>query len=209
MPVHDRILPPGAESRTAGRAAAAGPPPARRWARWARSAPVALAFATVLCAWLTGTRLRLSSDMSTLLPRSGAAAALARYTRAFGGREPAVVLVTGERPDEVALAADGIAAALRRAPSIARVLDRAPMPDAPTDPTLAWAYAGPEARARLAALVTPEGMRARLEDTRALLLAPATDERVQAWLARDPLRLWQVPWESRAELAAGVASAPG
>src|SRR5262249_60681105 len=60
----------------------------------------------------------------------------------------------------------------------------------------------------LAAALTPEGMRARLEETRALLLAPGAAD-VEATIARDPLRLAQIPFETRAELAAGVAAASG
>jgi predicted RND superfamily exporter protein len=168
---------------------------------------VALVVVTVACAWLTAARLHLSSDLSTLLPDSGEAAALVRWTRAFGGRDPAILLLVGERPDDVAKEAEDIADSLRHAPSIARVVVRAPAPAALGDPTLAWAYAGPEARETLAYLVTPQGMRQRLEETRALLLAPAEDERTEAFLARDPLRLSQVPWESRTEIAAGVAAA--
>ncbi len=168
-----------------------------------------LVLVTVVSAFLTAFDLTVSSDMSTLFPQSGDAATLARWTRAFGGRDPALVLVRGRRVEDVAQVADAIAASLRRAPSIARVLDRAPSPDAAGDPTLAWLFAGPEARARLAEIVTPQGMRARLADTRALLLSPATDESLEAWIARDPLRLFQVPWESRTELASGVAASPG
>jgi predicted exporter len=181
---------------------------------WTR---VAIALATAACAWLTVARLHVSSDLSTLFPESGDAAALGRWTRAFGGRDPAMILVRGERPEDVAAAADGIASSLRSAQSIVRVMDRAPAAPAREpggaapglDPTLAWAYAGPDARARLAEALTPEGMRARLADTRALLLAPVGDDDAEAWLARDPLRLAQVPWESRPELAAGVSAAPG
>ncbi len=170
----------------------------------------ALVVLTVASAWLTATALHVTTDLSALFPDSGEAAALARWTRAFGGRDPAMVLVRGERSEDVALTADAIAEGLRRAPSISSVVDRVPEPPrSPADPTLAWAFAGPEARARLAEAVTPEGMKARLDETRALLLAPASDDRTQAWLARDPLRLSQVPWESRAELASGVAARPG
>jgi predicted exporter len=170
---------------------------------------VLLVAATVACAWLTASRLTLSSDLSTLFPESGDAGALGRWTHAFGGRDPALVLVRGEKAEDVAAVADAIAVSLRGAPSIARVLDRAPSPGPPEDPTLAWAYAGPDARTRLAAAVTPEGMRARLADSRAMLLAPVGSEDLEAWLARDPLRLAAIPWESRAELAAGVAASPG
>jgi predicted RND superfamily exporter protein len=170
---------------------------------------VALVAATLVCAWLTASRLRVSTDVSTLFPDDADAAALGRWSRAFGGRDPAIVLVRGERAPDVAAEAEAIARALRNAPSMARVIDRAPAPPRTGDPTLAWAFAGPRARARLAEIVSPEGMRARLDDTRALLLAPVGDEDYAAWLTRDPLRLAQVPWESRAELAAGVAATPG
>jgi uncharacterized protein len=174
---------------------------------WALRASLLLV--TIASTWLTVDKLRMSSDLSTLLPDSGDAGALARWNRAFGVRDPAIVLVRGQRPADVEAAAGVLADALRRAPSIVSVMDRAPAPALPADPTLAWAYAGPDARARLAAAVTPDGMRARLAETRAMLLAPATDRDVEDWLGRDPLRLSQVPWEARAELAAGVLSQPG
>jgi hypothetical protein len=175
-------------------------------AAWLR---VVLVVVTIASTWLTFDKLRMSGDLSTLLPESGDAAALSRWTRAFGVREPAIVLVRGGRPGDVERAAVELAASLRGAPSIASVLDRAPTPDPSSDPTLAWAYAGPDARVRLAEAVTPEGMRARLRDTRAMLLAPAAGAEAEAWLARDPLRLFQVPWETRAELAAGVPVGAG
>jgi predicted RND superfamily exporter protein len=170
---------------------------------------VALVLATLACAWLTASRLHVTTDVSTLFPDDADAAALGRWTRAFGGRDPAIVLVRGERSEDVAAEAEAIASSLRSAPSIARAIDRAPAPPRAADPTLAWALAGPRARARLAAIVSPEGMRARLAETRSLLLAPVGDEASSDWLARDPLRLAQVPWESPAELAAGVTAAPG
>jgi predicted RND superfamily exporter protein len=164
---------------------------------------------TIVSVWLTASRLRLSSDLSTLFPDSGEAGALARWTRAFGGRDPAILLLRGDRPEDVEREADDIAEALRHASSIARVVVRAPVPTGLSDPTLAWAYAGPTARAELAEIVSPRGMRERLEETRRLLLAPAEDDDAEALLALDPLRLSQVPWQSRAELAAGVAAVQG
>ena len=165
---------------------------------------------TLACAWLTFAKLRVTSDLSTLFPATGDAAALSRWTHAFGARDPAVILVRGGKPEDVAAVAEGIARELAAAPSIARVVDRAPAVAPPEDPTLAWAYAGPVARTKLWATVTPEGMRARLADTRALLLAPTMDEETEARLARDPLRLAQLPWEGRAaELAPGAAFVPG
>jgi predicted RND superfamily exporter protein len=162
--------------------------------------------ATVVCTWLTAYRLHVSTDLSALFPDSGDAAALSLWTRAFGGRDPALLLVRGDRPDDVERVAAAIADALRHASSIEAVVDHVPLPESPPDPTLAWAYGGPLARARLAQILTHEGMRARLAETRDLLLAPAGDPMAEAWLARDPLRLSQVPWESRAELAGGVGA---
>jgi predicted exporter len=172
-------------------------------------AAAAIGMATLVCAYLTAVKLRVSSDMSALFPESGNASALVRWTHAFGGRDPVLVLVRGSRAEDVEQVADAIAEGLRRAPSIARVIDRAPAPEAPRDATLAWLFAGPDARARLSQIVTPEGMRGRLAETRALLLAPAGDEGLETWLARDPLRLWQVPWEARAELAGSISASPG
>jgi predicted RND superfamily exporter protein len=183
-------------------------PRARGWVR------VAIVVATVACAWLTAVKLRVSGDLSALFPREGDALALVRWTRAFRGSDPVVVLVRGDEPRDVADAAEKIAASLRGAKSIVRVLDRTPEPATPGDPTLAWAFAGPEARARLAAIVTsPDAMRERLAGTRELLLAPAGAADAEEWLARDPLRLGLVPWEAargeRAEIVAGVGALPG
>ena len=178
----------------------------RRSFPWVR---LLLVVVTLASTWLTVERLHLSSDLSTLFPESGDAGALVRWNHAFGGRDPALIFVHGDVPDDVGHVADAIAESLRHEPSIERVIVGVPALTALTDPTLAWAYAGPMARARLAELVTPEGMQQRLEETRALLLAPAGDENAEAWIARDPLRLSQVPWESRAELAAGAAATGG
>jgi uncharacterized protein len=178
--------------------------PERRRATWLR---LALVLVTVACAWLTFARLRVSSDVAVLFPERGDAAALARFVRAFGGGDFAAFLVRGADPADVEAAAGELAKALEPRPSVAAVLDRAPA--APrVDPTLAWAYAGPAARATLARALTPAGMRERLEGTRALLLAPG-DSEVEEWLARDPLRLSAIPWEGAAELAAGVRAMEG
>lgn len=175
-----------------------------------RRLPLAtLVLVTGVCTWLTAVRLHVSSDLSALFPESGDARALVWWTRATGGRDPAVVLIRGPNPESVARVATDLAGALKTAPSIKRVVDRGPTLQAFADPTLAWALAGPAARARLAALVTPEGMRSRLEETRSLLLVPVGDDGEMSWLQRDPLRLAQVPWEGAPELAAGVRASPG
>lgn len=185
--------------------------PRDRAPRFARSVWVAAAIVlvTIVTGYWTAAKLTIASDMSLLFPSSGDARALVRWTRAFGGRDPAVVLVRGADASSVAEVAAAVARELRAAPSIARVIDRAPSAEGIPDPTIAWLFAGPDARARLAAILTPAGMRARLAETRALLLAPAADDALQAWIARDPLRLSQVPWETKTELAPSVAASPG
>ncbi len=160
---------------------------------------------TAVCIWLTVTRLTISSDLSALFPTDERSAALARFTRVFGGGDLGVVLVRGNDAVSVERAAREAATELATRASVVRVLDRAPSPprSGAPDPTLAWLHAGPSARARLASIVTPEGMHARLMETRALLLAPGSSD-AEEWLALDPLRLFSVPWETSAELAAGV-----
>src|SRR5580704_17469620 len=123
----------------------------RRSLSWVR---LALIVATAACAWLTVVRLHLSSDLSTLFPESGDAGALVRWTRAFGGRDPALVLVRGPVAADVERLAADVAESLRHAPSVDSVVVGVPAMTALGDPTLAWAYAGPAARARLAELVT-------------------------------------------------------
>ncbi len=170
------------------------------------TARVAVILVTIASVWLSAKRLSLSGDLTALFPDRGDAAALTRFTHAFGGADVATVLVRGESPDEVQAAAEEIGAALATKPSVARVVARLRGADRSLDPTLAWAYAGPIARARLADALTPEGMKKRLEETRTMLLAPGSGA-AEEWLARDPLRLAQIPWEARGELAAGLTPA--
>jgi uncharacterized protein len=167
----------------------------------------ALVILTGLSFWLTVTRLRISSDLSLLFPAQREAAALARFAHVFGGGDLGVVLLRGKDADEVEAASQEVIDRLRTTSSIVRVLDRAPDFKV-NDPTLAWIHAGPSARAALARALTPEGMRARLDGTRTLLLAPGSGA-AEEWLARDPLRLALLPWESRRELAAGVVAGSG
>jgi predicted exporter len=164
---------------------------------------------SIACAWLTATRLQVSGDLTSLFPTGGEAAALVRWTHAFDGQDAALVLVRGKTSEDVEHVATTMAELLRHAPSVQRVLDQAPSPALPSDPTLAWAFADGPTRARLAKLVEPDGMRERLAGTREMLLAPVGVADAETWLARDPLRLASVQWESRRELAAGVASRPG
>jgi predicted RND superfamily exporter protein len=168
---------------------------------WA--ARVAVVLVTVASLWLSATRLSLHGDLTALFPDRGAAVALTRFTHAFGGGDVATVLVRGDSPEEVQAAADEISTALAAKPSVTRVAARVQAAARSLDPTLAWAYAGPAARARLAEALTPEGMRKRLQETRTMLLAPGSGA-AEEWLAKDPLRLAQIPWEARGELAAGL-----
>lgn len=160
-----------------------------------------IAIPTVLCAVL-GTRLTISSDLSALFPDRGAAAMLARITRVFGGGDLALVLIESDDPAEVDAAARALAEGLRTKPAVEAVIDRTPPREA--DPTLAWAFAGPRARERLAQAVTPEGMKQRLAQSRELLLGPASGDAAEL-LAKDPLRLALIPWEGKTELTSGVS----
>lgn len=169
----------------------------------ARLAAVVLTVVSLLLA----ARLELSKDLTTLFPHTREAEALSRVTRAFGGGDVALVLVRGKEPSAVERAAEAVANELRACASVAAVVASAPSPTA-IDPTEAWRFAGPIARERLAKAVTEEGMRERLRDTRALLLAPGASEAAD-WLARDPLRLAMIPWQDRIEVAAGVRGEVG
>ncbi len=172
--------------------------------RWSRAVMVCV---TLLSFWFTARDLHLSSDLTDLFPRGGAATMLTRFLKAFGGGDVAVVLVRGQDPREVEAAATEVASGLSSKPTVTRVLEDTPLPHG-FDPTLAWSYAGPRARERLAEALTPEGMRERLAGTRELLLAPGAAE-VEPWLARDPLRLATLPWEGSVELAAGLRVGSG
>ena len=172
--------------------------------RW--GARVALVVATAACVWLILTRLTVSSDLSALFPGREKSAALARFTRVFGGGDLGIVLLQGESAADVEAAAHDAAVALATKAAIVRVIERGPAESQASqlDPTLSWRHAGPRARARLAAAMTPDGMRARLAETRALLLAPGSSA-AEDMLSRDPLRLSSIPWEEATELAAGVS----
>ncbi|MDF2695269.1 MAG: rane protein exporter, partial [Labilithrix sp.] len=171
-----------------------------------RVARIAFVILTIVAFWFA-TRLELSKDLTTLFPRTPEAEALARVTRAFGGGDVALVLVRGEDAANVERAAEVVAAELRALPSVSSVITSPPAPPV-IDPTDAWRFAGPVARERLARAVTDEGMRERLRETRALLLAPGAPSAVEL-LSRDPLRLTMIPWQDRIEIAASVRGAPG
>jgi predicted RND superfamily exporter protein len=128
-------------------------------------------------------------------------------TRAFGGGDIALLLVRGDDPDVVARAAEAAAEELKTCSSVTSVLTSTPPPP-PLDPTEAWRFAGPAARERLARALSPEGMRERLRETRALLLAPGATAAIDL-IARDPLRLAMIPWQDQLEMASGVRGAAG
>lgn len=158
-----------------------------------------IALVSLLSVWLS-TKLTISSDLSALFPDRGAASTLSRVARVFGGGDLALALVEGDDPAEVEAATRDLARALEKEPAVTAVIQRAPRE---TDPMLAWAYAGPRARERLADALTPEGMRRRLAGSKELLLGPGAAA-IEPMLARDPLRLALIPWEDRAEIAAGA-----
>ncbi len=172
---------------------------------------IAAVIITVLSVVLV-TRLKLSTDLTELFPRTAEASMLARVTHVFGGGDVAPVLLKGDDPAAVEAAAGEAAKALRACGTIAQVIEQVPAPtprsgEAP-DPTAAWRFAGPVARAELESALTEQGMRKRLRDTRKLLLAPGASEAAEA-LARDPLRLLMIPFERRMELAAGARASGG
>ena len=87
--------------------------------------------------WLTATRLSLSGDLTSLFPDRGDAAALTRFTHAFGGGDVATILVRGESPEEVQAAAEEVGTVLGTKPSVSRVATRVRNADRSLDPTLA------------------------------------------------------------------------
>ena len=121
---------------------------------------IAAVIVTVLSVVLV-TRLKLSTDLTELFPKTVEAETLARVTHVFGGGDVAPVLVRGDDAAEVERAAHEAATALRACGSIAQVIEEMPAPapkigEAP-DPTAAWRFAGPIARDELARAVTARG----------------------------------------------------
>lgn len=149
------------------------------------------------------TRLKLSTDLTDLFPKTREADALARTTRVFGGGDVSPVLLRGTDPKRVESAARDAARALAACQTVAQVIEEVPTSHGSLDPTAAWRFAGPAARAELANALTEDGMRRRLQDTRKMLLAPGAAE-IADTIARDPLRLAMIPFERRIEVAAGA-----
>ncbi|WP_438024508.1 MMPL family transporter [Sorangium sp. So ce233] len=180
------------------------PPPARADApRRPLRFVVALALAALTIAAFAAVtlRLKLEPNVASLLPERGDAAALRRYVRGFGGGDLGVVMVKGDDPDENAAVAAEIARALAARPTVQRAADRIDVSRA-LDPWLAFRHADARVRERLTAALSPEGMRERLAETRAMLLAPGGGAAAET-IAADPLRLSQLVFES-ADIGSGV-----
>ncbi|WP_437764189.1 MMPL family transporter [Sorangium sp. So ce281] len=185
--------------------AAPPPPPSARAdapRRPLRLAVVVALAALTLAAFAAVTlRLQLEPNVASLLPERGDAAALRRYVRGFGGGDLGVVMVKGDDPDENAAVAAEIARALAARPTVQRAADRIDVSRA-LDPWVAFRHADARVRERLAAALSPEGMRERLAETRAMLLAPGGGAAAET-IAADPLRLSQLVFES-ADIGSGV-----
>jgi predicted RND superfamily exporter protein len=160
---------------------------------------------TVASALAVTLGLHLEPNVGSLLPDRGDAAALRRYVRGFGGGDLAVVMVKGPDPDENALIAHAVTEGLTGRASVKRVADHADL-SRPLDPMMAWRYADPAGRQRLARALGPEGMRARLAETRALLLAPGSGALAEI-VAQDPLRLAQLAFD-RPNIGGGMKTQP-
>ncbi|NUQ77319.1 MAG: MMPL family transporter [Polyangiaceae bacterium] len=150
-------------------------------------------------------RFRLEPNIAALLPERGEAAALRRYVNGFGGGDLAVIFVESGDADESAAVAAEIARELAKKPSVKVAADRIDASRS-LDPMLAFRHADPRAMARLEKALTPEGMRSRLAESRAMLLAPGGGAAAEV-IARDPLRLAQLVFEG-ADISSGVRTQP-
>ncbi|MCC6763735.1 MAG: MMPL family transporter [Deltaproteobacteria bacterium] len=167
----------------------------------------ALLAATGASLWVVSGRWRLDPNVGSLLPDRGDAVALRRYVRAFGGGDLGAVMVRSDDPDLNRRLCAEIAAALAARPSIAIAVDRIGA-SRQLDPWLVWRHANAGVRTRLAAALTPDGMRARLGESRRLLALPGSGPLV-ALVARDPLRLTQIAFESAAATSGLRAQSDG
>lgn len=152
-----------------------------------------LVAATIAAAIAVVLGLRLDPNVGALLPDRGEALALRQYVRGFGGGDLAVVMVKGKDAEENARVARQVAEELGARKSVKRAADHADLAR-PLDPMLAFRHADFSARKRLVAALTPEGMRERLRESRALLLAPGSGAIAEV-IAQDPLRLAQLAFE--------------
>lgn len=164
-----------------------------------------LVLLTLLTLGVVTLNLRIDPNVSSLLPDRGEAAALARYVRGFGGGDLAVVLIQSPDRETNATVAHEIAAELGQRSSVARAASLVDSSKA-LDPMLAFRHADPRAMDRLRKALTPEGMRERLKESRAMLLAPGGGAAAEL-IGRDPLRLAQLVYES-ADIGTGVRTQP-
>ncbi len=180
-------------------------PSSERKSNVRRFVTLALVVLTVLTFVAVTLRLRIDPNVSSLLPDRGEAAALRRYVRGFGGGDLAVVLVQGPDRETNATVANEIAVELGARSSVSRASSRVDASRA-LDPMLAFRHADPRAMDRLREALTPEGMRARLAESRVMLLAPGGGAAAEI-IGRDPLRLAQLVYEG-ADIGAGVRTQP-
>ncbi len=152
-----------------------------------------LVVATVASLWIMDGHLRLDPNVGSLLPDRGDAVALRRYVRAFGGGDLGAVMVRSNDPELNRRLCAEIATELSTRPSMALAVDRIDT-SKQLSPWLVWRHATAPVRARLAAALTPEGMRARLRQSRSMLALPGSGQLAEL-LARDPLRLTQLAFE--------------
>lgn len=155
-------------------------------------------------------RLRLSGRLASLFPDDPAAKALGQYVDAFGGGDVTIVLVRGNDPHEVELAAEEIAKSAVGRPgvrgAVTSVAPPAPDPDAPPpDPTIAWTFADDDERKQLAQALSDEGIKTRLDETRSLLLMPGSSG-LASLIKGDPLRLLSIVRGRARTLAATVGA---
>ncbi len=162
---------------------------------------IALAVFTLLSALALSFRFRLAPNVESLLPEHGESASLQRYVRGFGGGDLAVIMVSSPDPEESAQVASTVAKELSQKPSVRIAADRIDVSRS-LDPMLAFRHADARAREKLAQTLTPEGMRARLAETRAMLLAPGSGAAAEI-IAEDPLRLAQLVFEG-SDIGTGV-----
>ncbi len=164
---------------------------------------VAVVLASVLSSLAIGLGLHLEPNVASLLPDSGDAAALRRYVRAFGGGDLGVVMVQGPDAEENEHLAERIAADLQKKSTVDLATWRVDLTGKSLDPMLLFRHADARTSAALAAALEPAAMRARLADTRRMLLAPGASALAEV-VQKDPLRLAQIVFDKPSVGASGV-----
>lgn len=159
---------------------------------------IAVVAITIVAALLVGLRVRFNPDIVALLPEKADQGALARYVKAFGGGGLSVVLVEGDDPVENERAADEVARGLLDRGSVSFAACRIEIPplDASVDALGLFRYADPGAMDALAHALTPDGMRERLRETRAIAGKSLALGPMRELILADPLRLSELPVRS-------------